>query len=74
MVSSQRPDANERTRMSEFLEMTSFTMIGGRSQRMSIQQAHHYVQRILEDFYDHRVEVEATLRAAKRIPPAPPVP
>jgi hypothetical protein len=36
--------------------------------------AHHYVQRILEDFYDHRAEVEATLRAAKRIPAAPPGP
>jgi hypothetical protein len=30
--------------------------------------AHHYVQRILEDLYDHRPEVETLLRAAKRIP------
>jgi hypothetical protein len=29
--------------------------------------AHHYSQRILEDFYDHRAEVETVLRAAKRI-------
>ena len=30
--------------------------------------AHHYVQRIVEDFYDHRAEVEAALKAAGRIP------
>jgi hypothetical protein len=29
--------------------------------------AHHYVQRILEDLYDHRGEVEATLRLAGRL-------
>jgi hypothetical protein len=33
--------------------------------------AHHYVQRIVEDFYDHRAEVELTLLAAKRIPDGP---
>jgi len=33
--------------------------------------AHHYTQRILEDFDDHRAEVEAVLRAAKRIPHQP---
>lgn len=31
--------------------------------------SHHYTQRILEDFYDHRSEVEALLRQAKRILP-----
>jgi hypothetical protein len=30
--------------------------------------AHRYVQRILEDFYDLRAEVEATLIKAKRLP------
>jgi hypothetical protein len=30
--------------------------------------AHLYVQRILEDFYDNRAEVEAVLAKAKRIP------
>jgi hypothetical protein len=30
--------------------------------------AHDYTQRILEDFYDHRVEVEKQLKAKKRIP------
>lgn len=35
--------------------------------------AHHYTQRILEDFYDDRPTVEATLTAKKRIsPPAAP--
>lgn len=35
--------------------------------------AHHYTQRILEDFYDDRPTVEATLTAKKRISlPAPP--
>jgi hypothetical protein len=29
--------------------------------------AHHYVQRIIEDFYDHRAEVVVILRAANRI-------
>jgi uncharacterized membrane protein YebE (DUF533 family) len=29
--------------------------------------AHHYVQRIVEDFYDHRAEVEAALKAAGRM-------
>lgn len=32
------------------------------------EAAHHYVQRILEDFYDHRGEVEAILVKAKRVP------
>jgi hypothetical protein len=32
------------------------------------EDAHHYAQRILEDFYDHRAEVEALLRTARRIP------
>jgi hypothetical protein len=30
--------------------------------------AHHYVLRILEDFYDHREEVEAVLKAKGRVP------
>jgi hypothetical protein len=30
--------------------------------------AHHYAQRILEDFYDQRAQVEAILRKAQRIP------
>jgi hypothetical protein len=30
--------------------------------------AHHYAQRIMEDFYDQRAQVEAILRAAQRIP------
>jgi hypothetical protein len=30
--------------------------------------AHHYSQRILEDFYDHRAEVLVTLKAAGRVP------
>jgi Domain of unknown function (DUF4145) len=29
--------------------------------------AHHYVQRIVEDLYDHRAEVEGALRAIGRI-------
>jgi Domain of unknown function (DUF4145) len=32
--------------------------------------AHHYVQRILEDLYDHRGEVEAILQKAGRLQPA----
>ena len=38
--------------------------------------AHHYTQRILEDFYDDRPTVEATLIAKKKLPPpqAPPTP
>jgi len=32
--------------------------------------AHHYIQRIIEDFYDRRAEVESVLRAAKRLPEA----
>jgi hypothetical protein len=32
------------------------------------EAAHHYVQRIVEDFYDHRAEVEATLIKAGRLP------
>lgn len=35
--------------------------------------AHHYIQRILEDFYDDRTSVEAILIAKKRLP-APPAP
>lgn len=31
-------------------------------------EAHGYTQRVVEDFYEHRAEVEAVLRAAKRIP------
>lgn len=31
------------------------------------EDAHHYVQRILEDFYDHRGEVEGILKAAGRL-------
>ena len=31
--------------------------------------AHHYTQRILEDFYDDRPTVESTLTAKKRISP-----
>jgi hypothetical protein len=34
--------------------------------------AHHYVQRIAEDFYDQRPQVEVTLRAAGKIPPLGP--
>jgi len=34
--------------------------------------AHHYVQRILEDLYDHRGEVEAVLRQAGRLKPVQP--
>ncbi len=34
--------------------------------------AHHYAQRILEDFYDQRTEVEAVLVKAKRLKPANP--
>jgi hypothetical protein len=34
--------------------------------------AHLYVQRIVEDFYDQRPQVEAILRAAGKIPPANP--
>lgn len=34
--------------------------------------AHLYVQRILEDFYDQRPQVEVILRAAGKIPPANP--
>lgn len=30
--------------------------------------AHHYTQRIMEDFYDHRSETEAVLQAAGRLP------
>jgi hypothetical protein len=30
--------------------------------------AHHYAQRIMEDFYDQRAQVETVLRAAQRIP------
>jgi hypothetical protein len=30
--------------------------------------AHHYAQRIMEDLYDQRAQVEAVLRAAQRIP------
>jgi hypothetical protein len=40
------------------------------------EDAHHYVQRILEDFYDQRKEVEVALIAKGRIKPivAPPSP
>jgi hypothetical protein len=31
------------------------------------EQAHHYVQRVIEDFYDHRAEVETLLVAKGRI-------
>ncbi|MCH7986665.1 MAG: DUF4145 domain-containing protein [Acidobacteria bacterium] len=34
--------------------------------------AHHYAQRILEDFYDNRAQVEALLVEAKRLEPADP--
>ena len=34
--------------------------------------AHHYTQRILEDFYDNRAQVEALLVEAKRLEPADP--
>ncbi len=34
--------------------------------------AHHYAQRILEDFYDNRAQVEALLVEAKRLKPANP--
>ncbi len=34
--------------------------------------AHHYAQRIIEDFYDLRTEVEALLVKAKRLKPANP--
>jgi hypothetical protein len=30
--------------------------------------AHHYAQRIIEDFYDQRPQVEALLRKAAKIP------
>jgi hypothetical protein len=33
-----------------------------------VEAAHHYVQRILEDFYDDRESVLAQLRKAKRVP------
>ena len=33
-----------------------------------VEAAHHYVQRILEDFYDDRGSVLALLRNAKRVP------
>jgi hypothetical protein len=33
--------------------------------------AHHYTQRILEDFYDHREEVVTQLQAAQRLPRPP---
>jgi hypothetical protein len=33
------------------------------------ETAHHYVQRVLEDFYDDRPTVEAALRAKNRLPP-----
>jgi len=32
-----------------------------------VEAAHHYTQRILEDFYDNRSEVEKVLIAKKRI-------
>lgn len=35
------------------------------------ESAHHYVQRILEDFYDLRTEVEDALRKVERLVPAP---
>jgi hypothetical protein len=40
------------------------------------EDAHHYAQRILEDFYDDRTEVEAILKQKGRIKPtaAPQVP
>jgi predicted NAD-dependent protein-ADP-ribosyltransferase YbiA (DUF1768 family) len=34
------------------------------------EAAHHYVQRIVEDFYDPRAEVEATLIKSGRLPNA----
>jgi hypothetical protein len=33
------------------------------------ETAHHYIQRVLEDFYDDRPTVELALRAKKRLPP-----
>ncbi len=33
-----------------------------------VEVAHHYAQRILEDFYDDRSVVEATLKTKKRLP------
>jgi hypothetical protein len=33
------------------------------------EKAHHYVQRILEDFYDDRSTVESELRSKNRLPP-----
>jgi len=33
-----------------------------------VEAAHHYVQRILEDFYDDRESVLKQLRRAKRVP------
>jgi len=37
-----------------------------------VELAHHYIQRILEDFYDDRPSVNATLVARGRLTAAPP--
>lgn len=39
-----------------------------------VEDAHRYMQRILEDFYDDRATVEAILVAKNRLPAPPPAP
>lgn len=51
----------------ECLGMTCYTMSGVKYLRR-MEAAHHYVQRILEDFYDDRPSTLTVLRAKGRVP------